>query len=171
MGHVKMMGATQPFISGAISKTVNLPEETTADEIAQLFIESWKLGVKAIAIYRDNCRSRSRCPARRTRPRVQLDSVTSAALAQMAQPRRRRPRGPHRDRPQVPRRRVRGLHPRQPLRGRLAERHLLRRLEGRHGAPGPDELADDQRLAGPAIRRPTRGVRLGSATCASSPRG
>src|SRR5262245_42698494 len=56
MGHVKMMGAVQPFISGAISKTVNLPEEITVDEISQLFVESWQLGVKAIAIYRDNCK-------------------------------------------------------------------------------------------------------------------
>ncbi len=56
MGHVKMMGAVQPFISGAISKTVNLPEEITVDEVSQLFIESWQLGVKAIAIYRDNCK-------------------------------------------------------------------------------------------------------------------
>ncbi|MFL5982235.1 MAG: vitamin B12-dependent ribonucleotide reductase, partial [Gaiellaceae bacterium] len=56
MGHVKMMGAVQPFISGAISKTVNLPETATVDEVAQLFVESWKLGVMAIAIYRDNCK-------------------------------------------------------------------------------------------------------------------
>src|SRR5438874_2273209 len=56
MGHVKMMGAVQPFISGAISKTVNLPETATVDEVAKLFGESWKLGVKAIAIYRDNCK-------------------------------------------------------------------------------------------------------------------
>jgi ribonucleoside-diphosphate reductase alpha chain len=56
MGHVKMMGAVQPFISGALSKTVNLPESTTVDEVAQLFLESWQLGVKAIAIYRDNCK-------------------------------------------------------------------------------------------------------------------
>jgi ribonucleoside-diphosphate reductase alpha chain len=56
MGHVKMMGAVQPFISGAISKTVNLPETVTVDEVAQLFRESWQLGVKAIAIYRDNCK-------------------------------------------------------------------------------------------------------------------
>jgi ribonucleoside-diphosphate reductase alpha chain len=56
MGHVKMMGAVQPFISGAISKTVNLPEQITVDEISQLFIESWQLGIKAIAIYRDNCK-------------------------------------------------------------------------------------------------------------------
>jgi ribonucleoside-diphosphate reductase alpha chain len=56
MGHVKMMGAVQPFISGAISKTVNLPEEATVDEVSQLLIEAWQLGVKAIAIYRDNCK-------------------------------------------------------------------------------------------------------------------
>ena len=56
MGHVKMMGAVQPFISGAISKTVNLPEQTSVDEVAQLLIEAWQLGVKAIAIYRDNCK-------------------------------------------------------------------------------------------------------------------
>jgi ribonucleoside-diphosphate reductase alpha chain len=55
-GHVKMMGATQPFISGAISKTVNLPETATVDEVAGLFLDAWKLGVKAIAIYRDNCK-------------------------------------------------------------------------------------------------------------------
>ncbi len=56
MGHVKMMGAVQPFISGAISKTVNLPEKTSVDEVSQLLIEAWQLGVKAIAIYRDNCK-------------------------------------------------------------------------------------------------------------------
>ncbi len=56
MGHVKMMGAVQPFISGAISKTVNLPEQTSVDEVAQLLVEAWQLGVKAIAIYRDNCK-------------------------------------------------------------------------------------------------------------------
>src|SRR5216117_394532 len=56
MGHVKMMGAVQPFISGAISKTVNLPETVSVDEVAKLFVDSWKLGVKAIAIYRDNCK-------------------------------------------------------------------------------------------------------------------
>ena len=56
MGHVKMMGAVQPFISGAISKTVNMPEEATVDEVAGLITDSWKLGVKAIAIYRDNCK-------------------------------------------------------------------------------------------------------------------
>ena len=54
MGHIRMMSAVQPFISGAISKTVNVPETITADQIADLFMQAWKLGVKAIAIYRDN---------------------------------------------------------------------------------------------------------------------
>jgi ribonucleoside-diphosphate reductase alpha chain len=57
MGHVQMMGAVQPFISGAISKTVNLPETVTADQIAGLWIDAWKLGVKAIAIYRDGSKT------------------------------------------------------------------------------------------------------------------
>jgi ribonucleoside-diphosphate reductase alpha chain len=56
LGHVKMMGAVQPFISGAISKTVNMPEEVTVEEVEQLHIDAWKLGLKAVAIYRDNCK-------------------------------------------------------------------------------------------------------------------
>jgi ribonucleoside-diphosphate reductase alpha chain len=54
MGHIRMMGAIQPFISGAISKTVNMPEAATAEEIEQVYLEGWKQGLKAIAIYRDN---------------------------------------------------------------------------------------------------------------------
>jgi ribonucleoside-diphosphate reductase alpha chain len=56
MGHVRMMAAAQPFISGAISKTVNMPEHVTVEEVEQLFVESWRLGLKAVAIYRDNCK-------------------------------------------------------------------------------------------------------------------
>ena len=56
MGHVRMMAAAQPYISGAISKTVNMPEQATVEEVEQLFLESWKLGLKAVAIYRDNCK-------------------------------------------------------------------------------------------------------------------
>ena len=54
MGHVRMMAAVQPFISGAISKTINMPEESTAEDIMAAYTESWKLGLKAVAIYRDN---------------------------------------------------------------------------------------------------------------------
>ncbi len=56
MGHVRMMGATQPFLSGAISKTVNLPNETTVEEIEEIHMEGWKLGLKAVALYRDGCK-------------------------------------------------------------------------------------------------------------------
>ena len=55
-GHIRMMGAVQPFISGAISKTVNVPEEVTVEDVEQLHIEAWQLGIKAVAIYRDNCK-------------------------------------------------------------------------------------------------------------------
>ena len=54
MGHLKMMGAVQPFVSGAISKTINMPEECTVDDIMDAYIESWRMGLKAVAIYRDN---------------------------------------------------------------------------------------------------------------------
>ncbi|MHA6803119.1 vitamin B12-dependent ribonucleotide reductase [Salinifilum ghardaiensis] len=56
MGHVRMMAAVQPFLSGAISKTVNMPEEATVEDVEQLYFEGWKLGLKALAIYRDNCK-------------------------------------------------------------------------------------------------------------------
>ena len=87
MGHVKMMGAVQPFISGAISKTVNLPEETTVAEISQLWIEAWQLGVKAIAIYRDNCKVAQPLSGKGT---AQLPAISPAPLTQ----RRRLAAGP-----------------------------------------------------------------------------
>ncbi len=55
-GHVRMMGAVQPFISGAISKTVNMPEDVTVEDVEQLHVDAWRLGIKAVAIYRDNCK-------------------------------------------------------------------------------------------------------------------
>jgi ribonucleoside-diphosphate reductase alpha chain len=56
MGHVTMMGAVQPFISGAISKTVNMPEQVSIEDVEQLHVDAWKLGLKAVAVYRDNCK-------------------------------------------------------------------------------------------------------------------
>ena len=56
MGHVRMMAACQPFLSGAISKTVNMPESATVDEVEEIYFQSWKFGIKALAIYRDNCK-------------------------------------------------------------------------------------------------------------------
>lgn len=57
LGHVKMMSAVQPFLSGAISKTVNMPEAVTVEDVEQLHLDAWKMGLKAIAIYRDNCKA------------------------------------------------------------------------------------------------------------------
>jgi ribonucleoside-diphosphate reductase alpha chain len=56
MGHIRMMGAVQPFLSGAISKTVNLPNNATVEEIQEAYIQAWKLGLKAVAVYRDGCK-------------------------------------------------------------------------------------------------------------------
>jgi ribonucleoside-diphosphate reductase alpha chain len=76
MGHIKMMGATQPFISGAISKTVNVPKEATVEDIMQAYIQSWKLGAKAISIYRDG--------SKRTQPLNTSKDKTAAELAAAA---------------------------------------------------------------------------------------
>jgi ribonucleoside-diphosphate reductase alpha chain len=76
MGHIKMMGATQPFISGAISKTVNVPKEATVDEITQAYIQAWKLGAKAISIYRDG--------SKRTQPLNTAKDAGAAAGAREA---------------------------------------------------------------------------------------
>jgi ribonucleoside-diphosphate reductase alpha chain len=56
MGHIRMMAAAQPFLSGAISKTVNMPEQVTVEDVEHAYVEGWKLGLKALAIYRDNCK-------------------------------------------------------------------------------------------------------------------
>ena len=93
MGHVRMMGAIQPFLSGAISKTVNMPEAATAEEIETVYLEGWKQGLKAIAIYRDGSKRRSRCrPARRrttaSRPR---SPRRSSSCARSSRPPRSRP--------------------------------------------------------------------------------
>ena len=84
MGHIKMMGATQPFLSGAISKTVNVPKEATVEEIEQAYIDSWRIGAKAVSIYRDG--------SKRTQPlNTSRDKEKAAAtVAVEAGPRRRR---------------------------------------------------------------------------------
>ena len=70
MGHIKMMGAVQPFISGAISKTVNLPETATVEDIADAYIQAWRLGVKALAVYRDGCKTAQALSTDATRRRT-----------------------------------------------------------------------------------------------------
>jgi ribonucleoside-diphosphate reductase alpha chain len=64
MGHVRMMAAVQPFLSGSISKTVNMPESATVEDVEQIYFEGWKLGLKALAIYRDNCKVGQPHPSR-----------------------------------------------------------------------------------------------------------
>ncbi|MDP9342965.1 MAG: vitamin B12-dependent ribonucleotide reductase [Actinomycetota bacterium] len=76
MGHVRMMAAVQPFISGAISKTVNMPEEATVEEVEQLFVEGWKFGLKAVAIYRNNCKVGQPLSAERKVPAVEQAPAT-----------------------------------------------------------------------------------------------
>jgi ribonucleoside-diphosphate reductase alpha chain len=88
MGHIKMMGATQPFISGAISKTVNVPKEATVEEIMQAYIQSWKLGAKAISIYRDG--SKRTQPLNTSRDKTAAEVAQAAAAALITQPIRRK---------------------------------------------------------------------------------
>lgn len=80
LGHVKMMAAVQPFISGAISKTVNMPEEATVEDVEQLHIDSWKLGLKAVAIYRDNCKvAQPLAMAKKDKPAEEATPVATAS--------------------------------------------------------------------------------------------
>ena len=83
-GHVRMMAAVQPFISGAISKTVNLPEEATVEEVEQLHIDAWKLGVKAIAIYRDNCKVAQ--PLSTAKKEIAVEPLVEALAASGVEP-------------------------------------------------------------------------------------
>jgi ribonucleoside-diphosphate reductase alpha chain len=98
MGHIKMMGATQPFISGAISKTVNVPKDATVEDIEQAYLESWRLGAKAISIYRDgskrtqplNTSKDAKAPAAAPAKDV-VDAAVAAALAARTPMRRKLP--------------------------------------------------------------------------------
>ena len=90
MGHIKMMGATQPFISGAISKTVNVPKEATVDEIMQAYIQSWKLGAKAISIYRDGSKRTQPLNTSRDKTGADVGALAAAADALIRQPTRRK---------------------------------------------------------------------------------
>ncbi len=96
MGHIKMMGAVQPFISGAISKTVNLPETASVEDIADAYLQAWHIGVKALAIYRDGSKTAQalRTDAQKDKPvaapsEADIEKAVAEALA-MAPPRRRR---------------------------------------------------------------------------------
>jgi ribonucleoside-diphosphate reductase alpha chain len=88
MGHIKMMGATQPFISGAISKTVNVPKEASVEEIEQAYIQSWKLGAKAISIYRDG--SKRTQPLNTSKEKTPAEVAAESAAQLVTRPVRRK---------------------------------------------------------------------------------
>jgi ribonucleoside-diphosphate reductase alpha chain len=99
MGHIKMMGAVQPFLSGAISKTVNLPETATVGDITDAYMQAWRLGIKALAIYRDGSKTAQalRTEAQKSAPansfkQADVDQAIAEALAQAPPKRRRMPR-------------------------------------------------------------------------------
>ncbi|HET9103420.1 MAG TPA: vitamin B12-dependent ribonucleotide reductase [Solirubrobacteraceae bacterium] len=99
MGHIKMMGAVQPFLSGAISKTVNMPQTATVEDIADAYLQAWRLGIKALAIYRDGSKTAQalRTDAQKDAPapvdtQAEIDQAVAQALAAAPPKRRRMPR-------------------------------------------------------------------------------
>ena len=143
MGHLKMMAAAQPFISGAISKTVNLPNAATVDDISEAFIQAWKLGLKAVAVYRDGCKQSQPLSAAGTKTAnsTKDDAARNAAAVALAaednldappacrasQAERRA----HVGDPQIQHRRPRGLRHRRPVSQRRAGRALRQDGQGR----------------------------------------
>jgi ribonucleoside-diphosphate reductase alpha chain len=99
LGHIKMMGAIQPFLSGAISKTVNMPQAATVEDIADAYVQAWRMGVKALAIYRDGSKTAQalRTDAQNDAPapvdvQAEIDKAVKDALAKVGPKRRRMPR-------------------------------------------------------------------------------
>ncbi|MGE0615087.1 MAG: vitamin B12-dependent ribonucleotide reductase [Bacteriovoracia bacterium] len=86
MGHVKMMAATQPFLSGAISKTVNIPNESTVEDVKDIYYQSWKLGLKAIALYRDGCKLSQPLSTKSDTAKSEDKAEAKPAAAAAAQP-------------------------------------------------------------------------------------
>src|SRR5258708_31556562 len=84
MGHIKMMSAAQPFLSGAISKTVNVPEDTTAEQIFDMYVQSWRLGLKAVAVYRDGSKRSQPLATSKEAQSGKKDSRAQAAVAASA---------------------------------------------------------------------------------------
>ncbi|PTL78196.1 vitamin B12-dependent ribonucleotide reductase [Vitiosangium sp. GDMCC 1.1324] len=83
MGHLKMMGATQPFLSGAISKTVNMPSDASVEDIEKAYIEAWRLGLKAVAVYRDGCKRTQPLNTSKEKVKDTKAAVSEPALAAM----------------------------------------------------------------------------------------
>ena len=92
LGHVRMMAAVQPFISGAISKTVNMPESATVEEIEEIYFKAWKMGIKALAIYRDNCKVGQPLSDAKAKPAAEPTPAPVAETAPVRATRKRLPR-------------------------------------------------------------------------------
>ena len=91
MGHVRMMAAVQPFLSGSISKTVNMPESATVEEVEEIYFEGWKLGLKALAIYRDNCKVGQPLSAKKSSGAEKEQAAPVPSAPQAVEPREHRP--------------------------------------------------------------------------------
>ncbi|CAL9542052.1 vitamin B12-dependent ribonucleotide reductase [Streptomyces atacamensis] len=93
MGHVRMMAAAQPFLSGAISKTVNMPESATVEEVEEIYFEGWKLGLKALAIYRDNCKVGQPLSAKKKEGKAEERQSEAEKVVEYRPVRKRLPKG------------------------------------------------------------------------------
>ncbi|GAA0476440.1 MULTISPECIES: vitamin B12-dependent ribonucleotide reductase [Streptomyces] len=93
MGHVRMMAAAQPFLSGAISKTVNVPESATVEEIEDVYFQGWKLGLKALAIYRDNCKVGQPLSAKKKEEEKKAEPAAEKKVVEYRPVRKRLPKG------------------------------------------------------------------------------
>ena len=91
MGHVRMMAAVQPMLSGSISKTVNMPESATIEDVEEIYYEGWKLGLKALAIYRDNCKVGPAAVVAKPKDKEEAAPAPAAAAAPAAEPHEHRP--------------------------------------------------------------------------------
>ena len=152
-GHIDMMAATQPFISGAISKTVNLPESATIADIADAYSYGWEKGLKALAIYRDGSKTAQALKTDAGEKKSQAAETPRAAATEDAA----RARVDH---PQVLGRHARGLHHRRQVPRRVRGRDLPHRhRQGGLDDQGADERLRDRDLDGAAVRRAARGLR------------
>ncbi len=184
MGHVRMMAACQPFLSGAISKTVNLPESATVEEIEDVYLQSWKLGLKATAIYRDNCKVGQPLSDGKSESSKKDQGMAAAAIAGDQTPvehvetsqrgradhreDRRGPQAPPQAPPEVPllaydelhRRRRRGLHDLGCVRRRRPGRDLPQARQAGLDPGRRDGRLLDRGLDRPAVRRPAGDLHL-----------
>ncbi len=166
MGHVRMMAAIQPWISGAISKTVNMPESATVEEVEEIYFEAWKLGIKALAIYRDNCKVGQPLSAKKKEEEKQAEPEAAVVPAKVEKVveyrpvRKRLAQGPSRHHHLLHGGRRRGLHDRQLLPGRRPRRGLPQDVQAGLHPRGHDGRLLHRGLRRPPVRRAPGDVRL-----------